>query len=1395
MKHKILLSVCVILAVMAPNLVHAQGFFPNDPYFAPGTGNGTAAGYYGQWHLVNQMPISEVNAGLDVNVEGAWARGLTGNGVVISIVDDGVQGDHPDLVAGFLNEYSWDYSMTVAENEADPLRPFPEKVDDNHGTSVAGVAAARGGNGIGVTGAAPLAQIAGQRLVGIDEKDIAENLTEFQALAHANGFVGQETPFDAYTPIPGIRPPVRVMNHSYGQSNAFEGAKNPDAQLALDALEQSAELGVIHVFAAGNAAGQYPLEDSNKGLENTSPFVITVGALGSNGTRSNYSSYGANLMVVAPSSGSPEAVFTASATTDRTGRDGRNNIGDDASLPPEDDPYFQPVDAADLGNYTSTFGGTSSATPLVSGIMALGVEANPSLNIRMARHLLARTSVKVDPGNIKWVANGSGFDFNPEYGFGLIDADWFTRAAEKVTHLSDARVLEAGIQPVAQGVFGADTRVSRAIFRVEASGLMPLEYVQLEMRLSGMQKNADAYLAGEGAILGDFSALLTSPSGTSAQLFYSDRNLIDTPSEENRFASLSDVGQWTFLSNAFFGESLVGTWGIELFNHSTNTNFENFGVWDSYKFTFGTGEIETAPLEIGAEGITTEFALPKTVRLDLNLTANQTFSATDATLTVSGDIDTQGNTLTTYANRTISLTGQLSGSGDLVKTGAGILALSGNNTNFTGDAMLEDGVLLVAHNNALNLPERLSQRIVFDGGTLVYAPGISVDLSPRFVFAGKLPVDTNGNTIEWSAPLGAGVTELQKEGTGTLTLTGANTFNAPITISAGALQIGGAGVLGGGNYSGAITNNGAFVYASSAAQTLSGNLGGNGTLTVNASGSLNTTGTVSAVSVDVVAGLLSVNGQLAANSLIVNSGGTLGGSGTIFAPVTVSGTLSPGNSPGILSVASLTLTPTAVTDIEIESLSNFDRLVVGEAATVGGSLNVIPYGGNPLAYGQQYAFLTAGGGISGEFDSIIAPETFRGRFLNGGTTGTLLIAPDTYTRVAVTPNQRSVAKALDKYIPATSGDRETVSIALDSLTTEQFPNAFEQIMPGFYESLADMSIEQAFTQTQQLNQRLSAVRAGVGGFQAIGMQSEPLKHDRDGKSVADAKTASPIVEDAVSTNWNAWVMGTGSFSRSYNLSESPGYKNDAGGFLAGADYRWSEAFSTGLYAGYQYNYAKYSGGSSTRGNSALFGAYATWENEDGYYVNSVIGGGYTGYQTRRSIKFSTIDRTARANPNSGQFSAALNLGKDFEVGNWTIGPIVGAQYTYAGVGGFAETGADSLDLALGQQNANSLRSTLGGRVAYTWEVAEKIALIPEARMLWMHEFMNNPRTITSALDGGSGASFGYETSEPYRNSVFAGAGVTAQIGQDWSASVFYNVNFGAQTYLENAISASLNFAF
>jgi outer membrane autotransporter protein len=633
---------------------------------------------------------------------------------------------------------------------------------------------------------------------------------------------------------------------------------------------------------------------------------------------------------------------------------------------------------------------------------------------------------------------------------------------------------------------------------------------------------------------------------------------------------------------------------------------------------------------------------------------------------------------------------------------------------------------------------------------------------------------------------------LTRAGTGSTTLGGANTYSGGTTINAGRIITTSASALG----TGAVVLNGGALQVMQTLQISSLNWASNSAVIVLP----NAYGTNSYVN---VAGAITLGNP---------SGNTFDLTGTALdgAPTKLLGS-------GVTALNATSFAATGVnpiygyqlytqgndlwlqiisTNIEVSGPNSYTTINVNGAYTMGGVLKVTEKGGYSLQYGDQYMFLTATGGITGAYSSIDMPEKYRGRLLlgNNNTSANILVAPDTYTRVAITQNQKNVAKALDSFIPATSGDRKTVSLTLDLQTAGQYPYAFDQIAPGFYESLANIVIEQAFNQTQMLNQRISSVRLGAAGFQAIGGITQPLLNDKNGRRAADAKDASPIVESAISTSWNAWALGTGMFSRTTNLGSLQNYNNDAGGFLVGADYRWSENFVTGLYGGYDYSYAEYNGGGSAKGNSFSFGTYASYE-KDGYYADAVIGGGYTGFQTQRSIQFSTIDRTASADPNSGQFTAGINLGKDFEVGKFTLGPIVGAQYTYAGIGSFTESGAESLNLSLGQENANSLRSTLGGRVAYTWNLNQKIALIPEVRMFWQHEFLNNPRTINASLDGGSSPSFGFETTDPYRNSVFAGAGVTAQFGERWNASLFYNVNFGSQTYQNNMVSAGLNFSF
>ena len=599
-------TICLSWVFLATTVfLPAAPFAPDDPYFDPFFFDGGTELFQGQWHLLNQAPVDSLNIGLDTNIVGAWNRGWTGSGVTIGIIDDGTEGSHPDLAPGFQNAYSWgfgkDQTTNLSENHrGSPVRPGLVNDGDSHGTSVAGVAAARGGNQVGVTGAAPLANIAALRYLGAEGfGDRSEGEMEAAAIL----FQGQKDGTD--NPNPYVDPtwdsvPVRVKNHSYGPDEGFGLFEGFDR--VISALEESASHGVLHVWAAGNqrmsGGNPWSTGDTNKVLASVLPENIIVAALGSDGVFSEYSSHGASVFVTAPSSGVDGFGIV---TTDRTGPDDGYN-----KSPLIPDPA---LDSPDGYNYTSDFGGTSSASPLVAGIMALGVHANPDMDHRMAKHLMVRTSRIVDPGDSsttgRWIENGAGNYFNNNYGFGLIDAEAFTEAATRVDTLTGQTEHTTGEVEVNK-TFAAegDDIVETFFVSVDPLDKQPLEYVIVEMTIIDLETDWSTYAGGTGTIPGDLSAWLTSPFGTRNELFIDDRAIPVDDWEERRDYG-EDSLEWQFLSNAYWGEDPDGLWVLELFNDTDNPLS---GTWVDYTFTAGMGELTLVP-EPGAFAVLLSIAI------------------------------------------------------------------------------------------------------------------------------------------------------------------------------------------------------------------------------------------------------------------------------------------------------------------------------------------------------------------------------------------------------------------------------------------------------------------------------------------------------------------------------------------------------------------------------------------------------------------------------------------------------------------------------------------------------------------------------------------------------------------------------------------------------------------
>ena len=283
-----------------------------------------------------------------------WAKGLTGDGIVVAIIDSGVDYNHPDLTGniwsnagengvdaigknkasngvdddgnGFVDDFrGWDF----ANNDNDPMD------DNSHGTHISGLLAAKR-DGVGITGTAPTAKIMPLKI--LNSTGVGKITDEINAInyAVANG--------------------AKIINVSFGgeQFNARE----------LSVIRAAEAKGVVVISAAGNDArpdSDYPAKFANE-------VGIAVGAVNRNSLFTDYSNRaGAEVIdyFVAPG-----------------GDGGRADAGDVYSTVPLSQP----------GVPYRYFAGTSMGVPHVSGVIALMLQANPSLTPAQIKRILAETA-------------------------------------------------------------------------------------------------------------------------------------------------------------------------------------------------------------------------------------------------------------------------------------------------------------------------------------------------------------------------------------------------------------------------------------------------------------------------------------------------------------------------------------------------------------------------------------------------------------------------------------------------------------------------------------------------------------------------------------------------------------------------------------------------------------------------------------------------------------------------------------------------------------------------------------------------------------------------------------------------------------------------------------------
>lgn len=634
--------------------------------------------------------------------------------------------------------------------------------------------------------------------------------------------------------------------------------------------------------------------------------------------------------------------------------------------------------------------------------------------------------------------------------------------------------------------------------------------------------------------------------------------------------------------------------------------------------------------------------------------------------------------------------------------------------------------------------------------------------------------------------LGASSTSVNLTGTGKTTFVGNNTYTGATTISAGTLQIGNGGTTG--SIAGNITNNSALIFNRLNALTYAGVISGSGTLAKQGVGTLTLTDTNTYSGATTISGgILAVNGSLTNSAVTVNSGGTLGGSGTIGGAVTVNsgGTLAPGNSPGLLTVGSLTLDAGSTTVMEIDGTTRgtqYDAIDVTGTATLGGTLNLV-FGYTPTV-GDSYTLIDAAA-INGDFSSIAT--TGLGAALKVVPTitddyvMTVNFAQESFVATAggiraLSGNQSGVAANLDTF--STSGQAADLIAALNTLSAGAFPSAFDQLSGAshaFAPTLAGYTVRQFH---QVLGQRGRGIQ-DRGGASAAFNALKGVKLAYAGDDLASLVAGEKVAQDGF------WVRALAADGRVDGDRNAAGADTSGAGLALGAD-RWLDANRlAGVALAYGTSRADSGGGNLDVGSFQL-AAYGRWQGE-AYYLDGSLGYGRHRTESRRDIAF--LNQRARADYDTDSLSLNLEAGRSITHGRATLTPYAGIEGTMLHREKFAETGS-AANLSVKGRTETAWRSRLGAR--YAWSDTR---FQPTLDLAWVHAFGDAATNINARFAAAPAAStFRVAGPELDRNRLALGLGLTAWTGKNARLDLAYNGEF-AGSDREQQVSATFRWVW
>ena len=700
--------------------------------------------------------------------------------------------------------------------------------------------------------------------------------------------------------------------------------------------------------------------------------------------------------------------------------------------------------------------------------------------------------------------------------------------------------------------------------------------------------------------------------------------------------------------------------------------------------------------------------------------------------------------------------GQISGGSGLraaFNVTPGTLTLTGNNTFTGGIAVFNQTTIIAGHDNALGtgtLDLQSNATLQASGAARTLANGVTLNNGNTLNVAGTQSLTLSG-VVQGSG----GITAAFDVGSESqvLTLAGTNTYTGPTAIARGVLAV-------------------------------DGSLLADSIVTVNS---------------DMAGADATLRGVGTSGPVIVNSGGTV----------------APGNSIGTLNVQnSYTQQAGSTLQIEIsDQVAGTIRTPVSDVLNVTGTPGTATLNGGTVAVsaiadnnnqtvlltpGREYTFLTTSSGVSGQFANItddnggdlafLTPlfvQSGDASFDENAVKFRLSLDQTNLASVASTANQTAVAQAIDGLGAGLEGDLANVLLELQRQPADAQRKALNQINGDMIGGLSDVAFLMNDSQWQLIGlqfrpefgtgqgQTTASRRAGVNG----------LPNSLTGLDVVvRGQSPDPLLSGFSSFTPDGWTAGFGSGGRIDGDGNSPETAFDFGGTAIGMDDWIGENTRFGIAAT-----IAWANVDSRRAGDALhvdFQDYALaamfTHLFDRSYLIAGASYGLSLNESTRHIGFGTVNRTAVADFVSHRPSTYLEYGMNAEWGGWSMMPYTSLTWTYFGRQDFTETGAGGLNLHFNEQDSQSLRTNVGVAMRRPVAVSDNVELIPQLRISWRHEVLDDSAVANGSLPVGSTGQFGVQGAQLGRNALNLAPGIACAVSSNALLFIAYEAQLSSR---------------